>query len=133
MMFLGSCNKQDETDEQLILDYLADNNLNAERTDDGLYYIIENPGSSEKPNVNSTVNVDYLGYLLDGTEFDSGNDVEFALWSVIDGWTLGIPLFGKGGSGTLLIPSSLGYGNNQAGGIPPNSVLVFDITLNDFQ
>ena len=35
----------------------------------------------------------------------------------------------EGGSGILLIPSALGYGNQAVGSIPANSVLIFEVTL----
>jgi FKBP-type peptidyl-prolyl cis-trans isomerase len=48
---------------------------------------------------------------------------------VIAGWREGLQLFGKGGKGTLFIPSQLAYGNTPMSGIPANSVLIFDIHL----
>jgi FKBP-type peptidyl-prolyl cis-trans isomerase FkpA len=129
---LFSCGDQAADDEQLILDYLAENNLTAEVTEDGLYYIIDNPGNGENPSINSTVNVDYSGYFMDGSVFDANDDIEFGLWQVIEGWQLGIPLLGKGGNGTFLLPSSLGYGSAGSGSIPGNTVIIFDVTLNDF-
>ena len=50
---------------------------------------------------------------------------------MIEGWKEGIPYFKEGGVGKLLIPSALGYGPNGNSGIPPNSVLIFDIGLID--
>lgn len=123
-----------EADEEIILDYITDNNLSAERTAEGVYYVIGIPGNSEKPSTNSTITIDYRGYLLDGTEFDSGEAFSSQLWRLIEGWQIGIPQFGKGGSGTLLIPSTLAYGCEAQGSvIPANAVLAFDITLIDFQ
>jgi len=121
--------------EQTILDYLSDNNLSAEKTPSGLYYIINNPGSNERPTLSSTVEVIYKGYFVDGEEFDataSGTTSVFPLTNVIAGWREGIPLFGKGGTGVLLIPSSLGYGTSGSGSIAPNEVILFDINLIDF-
>ena len=81
-----------------------------------------------------TVKVHYKGYLTDGSVFDetSGNAREFALYSVIEGWQIGIPLFGKGGKGKLFIPSDYGYGGSSTDEIPAHSVLIFDIVLSDF-
>ncbi|MEO0877290.1 MAG: FKBP-type peptidyl-prolyl cis-trans isomerase, partial [Bacteroidota bacterium] len=42
------------------------------------------------------------------------------------------PKYGRGGAGTLLVPSALGYGSQRVGPIPANSVLIFDIELIDF-
>jgi len=129
----GDCSTPIEDDEVTIQAYIADNNLTAQSTPEGVYYIVNVAGSTEKPNSNSQVTVAYNGYLLNGTEFDSSEEFITQLWQVIDGWTIGIPQFGRGGSGTLLIPSSLAYDCEAPVGIPANSILAFDITLIDFQ
>jgi len=131
-LFLFSCGDQAAEDDQIIMDYITANNLTTEKTDEGIYYIIDTPGNSEHPSINSTVEVTYKGYYLDGTEFDSNSNIEFGLWQVIQGWQIGIPLLGKGGSGTFLIPSEYAYGSSGSGGIPGNTVLAFDVTLIDF-
>ena len=79
----------------------------------------------------STVRASYSGYFTDGTVFDysPAAGIEFDLQSVIPGWTEGIPYFKEGGYGKLLIPSALAYGTKGTGGIPPNSVLIFDVAL----
>ena len=120
-----------QLDEDIILQYISDNNLNAEPTGSGLYYVINSTGNGEFPNINSLVTVAYKGTLTDGTTFDqsSSNGVTFPLSNVIQGWQEGIPLFSEGGSGILLIPSALGYGSQSVGNIPENSVLIFEVTL----
>jgi len=53
---------------------------------------------------------------------------------VIKGWQESIPMLKKGGKGKFFIPSALAYGERGAGkDIPPNTVLVFDIELIDFE
>lgn len=130
---LSSCKKVDyaEIDEELIQQYIADNNLNAESTGTGLYYVIDVPGTGDYPNLNSNVTVAYTGKLTGGSIFDqsSQNGITFPLSGVIQGWQEGIPLFKEGGSGILLIPSVLGYGSQTVGSIPANSVLIFDVNL----
>jgi FKBP-type peptidyl-prolyl cis-trans isomerase FkpA len=140
LLGLFGCNKDDDsdfqqqydTDIQLIENYLADNNLTAEKTSTGLYYIITNEGSGSNPNINNVVTVQYSGFLLDGTKFDSGTS-SFPLRNVIEGWQQGIPKFKTKGRGKLLIPSYLGYGSSGTSSIPGNSVLIFDIYLISFQ
>ncbi|HRG20733.1 MAG TPA: FKBP-type peptidyl-prolyl cis-trans isomerase [Saprospiraceae bacterium] len=123
---LASCSKDPEDEIQ---DYLDKNNLVAQKTDEGLYYIIEIPGNDTKPKVNSDIRVKYKGTLTNGTVFDENEDFEVNLSNVIAGWRRGMVLFGEGGKGKLLIPPSLGYGDQQVGSIPPNSVLIFDVEL----
>lgn len=103
-------------------------------TASGLQYIIVNPGSAVKPTEIDTVEVNYAGTLLDGTEFDSsykrGEPVKFPLNGVIKGWIEGIQLIGEGGKIKLFIPSELAYGAQQAGPqIGPNSTLIFTVEL----
>lgn len=116
--------------------YLEDNNLSAQRTDSDLFYIIEEEGNGEFPNINDEVTVDYHGYFPNGEVFDSsvdrGTPATFPLSRVISGWQEGIPLFSKGGKGVLLIPSHLAYGEDGPPGIPDNAVLIFDVDLIDF-
>ena len=116
--------------EEDIINYIEENNLDAQRTSSGLYYVINNEGSGARPTSNSNVTVVYKGYFLDGNVFDeSTNGISFGLNQVIRGWTEGIPYFKEGGSGILLIPSNLGYGNSGRGSIPGGAALVFDIQL----
>ena len=117
--------------EAEILQYLEDNSLTASKTSSGLYYIIDNPGSSNKPDLCDDVTVIYNGYLTNGDVFDSSTDgVEFGLSNVILGWQEGIMLYGEGGTGKLLIPSKLAYAlNPPSADIPVNAVLIFDIEL----
>jgi len=130
----GKDDNQREIDAQLIVEYIEDNNLDAQTTNSGLSYVISVPGNNEHPDIGSTISINYSGTLLSGIGFDASNGVvEFPLNILIQGWQEGIPLFGKGGSGILIIPSHLGYGSSPRSGIPANSVLVFEIELVDFE
>ncbi len=120
-----------EQNEQEIKDYIAKNNLTAQRSASGLYYIINEPGTGKQPTATSSVTVAYTGSFTSGKTFDQSSSagITFPLNQVIQGWTEGIPLFKEGGSGTLLIPAHLGYGSYDRGGIPAGSVLIFDVKL----
>ena len=134
-----SCNSNDEpkkTDytvenEKEITDYIAKNNLTAQRTDSGLYYVINEAGEGIQPTESSNVTVAYKGYYSNGNIFDQSKPegVPFPLNRVIQGWTEGIQYFKTGGSGILLVPSHLGYGPYDERGIPGGSVLIFDVKL----
>jgi FKBP-type peptidyl-prolyl cis-trans isomerase FkpA len=119
---------QNEAD---ITAYIAQNNLTATRSDTGLYYVINEPGTGNQPSTSSTVTVSYKGYYLNGSVFDESEaaGISFSLQNVIKGWTEGITYFKEGGNGMLLIPSNLAYGSNSYRGIPGGSVLIFDIKL----
>lgn len=125
--------KQAKEDEEIIQKYISDNKLNAIATGSGLYYVMSTTGIGVNPSISSNVTVVYSGYFTDGSTFDqsSSSGISFDLSSVIKGWQEGIPYFKKGGKGILIIPSALGYGPSGTSGIPPNSVLVFNIHLLD--
>lgn len=138
---LFACNKDrcnpdnNQTDQERIEKYLADNSLTASSTASGLYYIITQEGTGGNPNINSTVTVRYKGYCLKGRVFDQTKGdatATFPLKNLIDGWIEGIPLLKKGGKGTFFVPSYLGYGPYKQGDIPGNSVLIFEIELVNF-
>ncbi|MBL4706165.1 MAG: FKBP-type peptidyl-prolyl cis-trans isomerase [Flavobacteriales bacterium] len=138
LFLLSACSKkraekQAEEDEQIILDYIADQGLTAVATGTGLYYVINDAGTGTQPVSSSDVTVAYKGYFTDGNVFDESTaaGITFNLQGVIQGWTEGIPKLKEGGDGILLIPSALGYGSNGSGSIPGNTVLIFDVELID--
>ena len=131
-----SCSKDKEVDyvaqnEQDIIAYIAKNKLTAQRSDSGLYYVINEAGDGEQPTAASNVTVAYKGYFTNGNVFDQSKPegISFGLNQVIKGWTEGIPYFKEGGSGILLVPAHLGYGNDDRGPIPGGSVLIFEVKL----
>ena len=120
-------------------DFLAQNakNENVKVTASGLQYLVKVEGTGEKvKDATDTVKVVYTGKLIDGTVFDSNDGegkqpIEFPLENVIPGWTEGLQLMSVGSEYTFFIPSELAYGPQDAGFIPANSVLVFDVKLLD--
>ena len=92
-------------------------------------------GQGVTPSATSTVTVNYLGKLADGTEFDSsykrGQPASFGLHQVIPCWTQGVQKMKVGGKAKLTCPAETGYGARDLGKIPPNSVLDFEIELLD--
>jgi len=102
-------------------------------TPSGLQYEVITQGTGPKPTVNDTVTVNYIGTLIDGTEFDNsykrGEPISFPVGGVIKGWTEGLQLMSEGSKYKLYIPSELGYGAREAGPIPAGSVLVFEVEL----
>jgi FKBP-type peptidyl-prolyl cis-trans isomerase len=114
--------------------YLSQNNIQAQLTEAGLYYLIENNGLGDYPKTGDYVMVNYVGKLLNGTVFDQSGDEPFIFQlgyrQVIRGWEKGIPFFKVGSKGTLYIPPNLGYGKTGAGkAVPPNAALIFEIEV----
>lgn len=119
-------------DDGIIQEYLKEHKITAEKHSSGIYYRITKEGNGQHPNGTSIVKVKYKGYMLNGDVFDQQESIEFPLTNVIQGWQIGIPLISKGGSGQLFIPSYYAYGRQGNRGIPPNTVLIFDVSLLNF-
>jgi FKBP-type peptidyl-prolyl cis-trans isomerase FkpA len=113
--------------------YLDSNNITATKDSRGFFYTIDTLGTGDNPTICNVVTVNYKGWLTDGTVFDSANVATFYLSQLIAGWQEGIPLISAGGSITLYLPPTLGYGSTGYGGIPGNSVLIFKIDLIGFR
>ena len=103
----------------------------------GLQYKVVASGPSGAPGAdrNDLVRVDYEGALTDGTVFDSsfakGQPFVTTPEQVVPGWTEALQRMKVGDEWMLYVPPALGYGAQDAGEIPPNSVLVFRIKLLD--
>lgn len=91
--------------------------------------MITDPGNGSKPTANSSVTVNYKGYLTNGSLFDQGQNSTFNLSQVIDGWSEGLTYFNEDAQGWLLIPARLGYGNTGSSSVPPGAVTIFSIHL----
>ncbi len=103
-------------------------------TASGLMYQVQREGDGASPGPRDIVEVHYEGRLVDGSIFDSsyerGETIEFPLDRVIPGWTEGLQYMQVGSQYQLVLPSDLAYGERSPGpGIPPNSVLVFQVEL----
>lgn len=103
-------------------------------TASGLQYKVIREGMGTAPSDSDTVVVNYIGKLIDGTEFDNsykrGKPATFPVGGVIKGWTEALQMMKPGSKYELYIPSQLAYGERGAGErIPPNSTLIFEVEL----
>ena len=109
-------------------------------TPSGLTIIDTKIGTGAAPRTGQICVMHYTGWLYEkgakGKKFDSSRDngkpFEFPIGThqVIAGWDEGVATMKVGGTRTLIIPPSLGYGANGAGGvIPPNATLIFEVEL----
>ena len=106
------------------------------KTSTGLYYKDVPAGTGTAADSGNTVTVDYTGRFTSGNLFDSSRGSANQTFSfllgggtVIAAWDQGIKGMRIGGKRRLIVPPSLGYGAVGSGAIPPNTILIFDITL----
>jgi peptidylprolyl isomerase len=100
-----------------------------------LNYIDTKLGTGEPVVQHKCINVQYTGYLMDGTKFDSSRDrpgaqpISFLYGGhqVIPGWDTGFEGMKMGGERRLFIPYELAYGENGRGPIPAKAELIFDV------
>ncbi|MBT4409399.1 MAG: peptidylprolyl isomerase [Bacteroidetes bacterium] len=129
-----SCNKVSDWDEEMtkLDEYLLENNITAEPTYSGIYYIETLAGSGVPADGGDRVRVKYSGTFLNGNEFDSGEfEFTIGIGQVIRGWDEGINYMKEGGKAILIIPSNMAYGSSGSQSIPGYTTLRFEVELLD--
>jgi len=126
--------KANETSGEEFVKKLKASDPEVKTTASGLSYKIENKGEEPFVDDKSTVEVNYVGKLVDGTVFDQspeGQPAKFAPAGVIPGFAEGLKMLGKGGKATLYIPGDLAYGTKGVpqAGIGPNAMLIFEVEI----
>lgn len=116
-----------------LLPQSANQTTNEQVTDLKIEDIKEGTGSAVQSG--DTISIHYKGTLTDGSTFDSSYDrgepfeTQIGVGTVIEGWDKGVVGMKVGGKRKLTIPPALGYGEQAAGQIPPNSTLIFEVEL----
>ncbi len=135
--------------------YFNEMKAKATTTNSGLMYVITEKGNGEKPGIGTTVDMEYSGFLDNGSLFDSsivevakkfGNyipqkdqagfykPIPFKLGTktgAISGFIEGIEQMSIGDKAIIYIPAHLGYGErgNPRAHIPPNANLIFELEM----
>jgi len=133
-------NKLVKNEEVEVKNYLAKNNINAQRTGNGVYVQITNEGTGTPVTAGKYVTVMYTGKTINGKTFDSNLDPSFGhtdplgftvgVGQMIRGFDEGIQLFKEGGKGVIYIPSMLGYGPQPPSpDIKPYEHLMFEVEV----
>src|SRR5690554_6445574 len=159
MGLLSSCIDADESTEVVFqkdlrkiedfvsnTDIVAVNEVTVENTGIVLLFTEENP-DGDSPVVGDSLRVNYTGYFLDGSVFDTSveqvamdhdlhnSSIEYGPlrirfgYGVINGWNFALSQMKEGEKATALIPSAYAYGPLGRGTIGPNTVLAFDLEL----
>lgn len=101
----------------------------------GVQYKVVHAGdpAGPSPKLGDVIKVNYEGALTNGQVFDStykrGKASLMQLADLVPAWMEALPLMHVGDEWTLYVPPEQGYGERQAGPIPPNSILVFRLQL----
>ncbi len=98
----------------------------------GLYYRDDPVGTGEFAATGDLVSLTYTGWLVDGTQFDSGTLTLITVGgppALIEGFTEAIIGMQPGGTRKVVIPATLAYGSQGPVNIPANAVVVFEVTL----
>ena len=151
-IFLSSCLKDDSeelrAEEQRLLEqYLIENNITAEPTSSGLYYLPIREGTGMQPGPGTWSEFEYIGELIDGTVFHTSDDsiakandiyYEDMLYGVtrmqvgtisLQGLNEGLQLMKVGGRAKFILPSKLALGSSSTSLIPSYSTLIYTIDL----
>lgn len=146
--------KQEEMREKAMSKRLDSLRSQADSTASGLFYQVIEEGEGVKPEIGQTVLMNYSGYLLDGSLFDTSIE-EIAKENnkynaqrqyqpfpvtvgpqarVIAGWKEALSMMQVGDKWKLIIPPDLGYGvRGYPPVIPANAWLVFDVEMVDIK
>jgi peptidylprolyl isomerase len=105
-------------------------------TPSGVRYVDLRLGQGDEAGPGKIVEVHYVGWLQDGTRFDSSRDhdrpLTFRLGAgdALKGWDEGLTGMKVGGRRKLVIPPDLGFGKQGVGSVvPPNAILYYEFEL----
>lgn len=125
-----------QASEKIIIDeYLSKNNLsNFTILPSGVRYKIEKEGTGIAPDMFATLKAIYTTTELSQKqvlETSNNQPAELPLTKMTNGFREGVQFFKKGSKGTIIVPSTSGYGKIQKANIPPNAILLYDLEIKD--
>jgi len=136
----NSALQQQAQEDQLISDFLKRNNVNATKSQTGLYYVLDPIGTGEQASaVTQIASIDVGIFLLGGAKFITEKDIvyRFSNGLLMQGIVEATTLLKEGGSGRFYIPSSLGFGQSSGVvngiNVPTNASLYAEVKLNDIR
>lgn len=130
--------KQKDREVSEVQNYLTKNNIQAQKTDRGTYYVVQSEGSGPQVDSGKQVSVRYTGKLMpSGKVFESnmtgpGNaPLKFVVGAgqIIPGWDDALRKFKQGGKGTLYIPAFMAYDQQRGPGGKSFENLIFEVEV----
>ncbi|MCG6190972.1 FKBP-type peptidyl-prolyl cis-trans isomerase [Maribellus maritimus] len=149
-MFLSSCLDSEEPSQSLAdeaaklhqyITGLESEGHDVDTTALGVYYVTMEEGTGDYPEFGDTLTVTYSGYFINGNIFDTSKYSETdSTWTfelgddrIISGWNDGMKVINKDAKVQLMIPSTLAYGEDGYGSVPPNNSLIFVVRMVDIK
>jgi len=101
----------------------------------GLQYKVLSPGGGPTPTDEDVATIGYKGELRNGTAFDGQPSVQVPVGQMVPGFSEALKLMPKGAVYKIWLPPEIAYGSNPPAGspIPPNAVLVFEVSMLQFE
>lgn len=126
-----------DTNRAAAHEFLARNakESNIRSTPSGLQYrvLAEGDPSGKSPAPIDAVTVRYRASLPDGHEFDRSDihdrAATFRVNSMLKGWQEAVLAMKPGAKWQLFVPPELGYGSSTPPGVPPGSLLIYELEL----
>jgi FKBP-type peptidyl-prolyl cis-trans isomerase len=100
----------------------------------GVQYKVLKTGEGRKPADADTVECNYRGSLIDGSEFDateSGKPATLKVAELIPGWKEAMKIMPVGSKWQIFIPADLAYGERAKGleAVGPNETVILEVEL----
>jgi len=133
---------------EILAAFIEDEGITVRPNADGVYIITTRTGSGVRATRGRTIEMNYVGRLLDGTVFDTNlEDVarenglftpmrqyvplpfQVGVGQVIQGMDNALVDMRAGSKVTLIIPSNMAYGSRNMDMIPPFSTLIFEVEI----
>jgi FKBP-type peptidyl-prolyl cis-trans isomerase len=139
IIFVASCSSESNLEINLKQsEIFLENNLldsSVVEIEPGLQYIIleSSQRNPSRPKLSDTITADFHGTLIDGSVFwssiDIGEPLTIQLSQLIPGCQKLISRMQEGDFWRVFIHPDMAYGEEGRAGIPPYSVLIFEISL----
>lgn len=132
-------NEAAKLNEPILLEnYLKENKITVKPLPSGLYFIPQVAGSGRKANPGDRAKAHFVISLIDGKQlfssYERGEPFTIEVGKEFDnaGLTEGLAMMRKGEKATILVPSSLAFGEEGRGEfVPPYSTIIYKVELAD--
>ena len=130
--------RSEKKEKELLTDYLLKNDIEKKSAIQGIYFTTIKHGKGNYIQTGNVITIQYKGYFLDGTLFDSSYEANLPLEftygnpdQVIKGIEIGLSMMKNGGKAKIIIPSRLAFGDlgSSSGIVPPFTPVIFEVEV----